>query len=47
MKVLGCLGGVCAMWGIVWGIFIRPFIWLAVVGMALMMFYCVFADEDE
>lgn len=47
MKVLGCLGGVLAMWGIVWGIFIRPFIWLAVVGMVFMMFYCVFADEDE
>lgn len=47
MKVLGCLGGVLAMWGIVWGIFIRPFVWLAVVGMVFMMFYCVFADEDE
>jgi hypothetical protein len=47
MKVLGCLGGVLAMWGIIWGIFIRSFIWLSVVGMLLMMFYCVFADENE
>ena len=46
MKVVGFLSILLGMWGIIWGIFFRDFIWLSVVGMVLGAFYCVFGDEE-
>lgn len=47
MKVIGFIGMLLSMWGIIWGIFFRDFIWLAAIGMAMMMFVLVFDDEEN
>ena len=47
MKVLGCLGCLLSFWGIIWGIFIRPFVWLALVGMVLMGVCLLFGDDEN
>lgn len=47
MKFLGCLGCLLSLWGIIWGIFIRPFVWLAFVGMILMGLCLLFGDDEN
>lgn len=47
MKVIGIIGMLLSMWGIIWGIFIRDFLWLAAIGMVMMMFVLVFDDEEN
>ena len=45
MKALGVIGCVLALWGIIWGIFFRDLVWVAVVGMAMMV--PVLISEEE
>ncbi len=45
MKALGIIGALLAMWGIIWGIFLRGFVWLTVIGLMVMCF-CVFFDDE-
>lgn len=40
---IGCVG---AIWGIIWGIFIRPFVWMGFAGLALMGVATLFIKED-
>ena len=43
---LGGLGCVCALWGIIWGIFLRGFLWLAFAGLILMGIASLFLEEE-
>lgn len=43
---LGCVGMVLSMWGIIWGIFLRGFVWLAFVGL-IMMAIASFGLEEK
>ena len=45
MKVLGIVGCVLALWGLIWGVFIRDFVWLAALGL-LMMCPCLIWDDE-
>lgn len=47
MKVLAGIGCLASFWGIIWGIFLPQFIWLAFGGMVLMGFCLLFMDENE
>jgi hypothetical protein len=46
MKALGIIGMLLTMWGIIWGIFLRGFVWLSVIGIMIMCF-CVIFDEEN
>ena len=43
---LGGLGCVCTLWGIIWGIFLRGFLWLAFAGLILMGIASLFLEEE-
>lgn len=38
-RPLAILGMVFMMWGFVWGIFLRPFLWLCLLGGAMGLFF--------
>lgn len=44
--ILAVIGCVCAIWGIIWGIFIRSFVWMGFIGLALMGVATLFVKED-
>lgn len=46
-KFLCGLCVVASMCGMVWGIFMHKFLWLAIAGMVLGCFVAPFADEEE
>lgn len=39
---LACLG---MIWGLVWGIFIRGWVWLSVGSMVVGLLYCFFTED--
>lgn len=47
LKVLAVIGCLLTIWGLVWGIFIKDFIWGAFGGLMLIMPYLVWGDEEE
>ena len=46
LTILGCVGMVLSMWGIIWGIFLRGFLWLAFAGLILMGIASLFLEEE-
>ena len=46
MKVLGFVGCVLSIWGLIWGVFIPAFVWLAFAGLVLMGISCIFLEEN-
>jgi len=50
VKFAKFLCGLCAvafMWGMVWGIFMHKFLWLAIVGMVMGFLAASFVDEEK
>lgn len=45
LKVIAVIGFLLMMWGIIWGIFIPHFAWIAVLGMACIAPYMM-KEED-
>lgn len=46
MILIGGLGMVLSMWGIIWGIFFRSFVWMAFVGLILLCVASIGLEEN-